>query len=384
MSVNANKSLTNSNERIIGIDLVKIIAIFLVTLLHITGIGGAVDAAENPLSKFVLCSLEGVSFSCINLFALSTGFLYYGTKTHFSRLIGLWFQVVFWAILANIGPAAYLKDLSILTETPFVRIFVVSFCTYWYFTAYFALFFFIPLFNYAIKKISEKHFIFFLFSSLVIFGILPFLFNNDLFQTVKGYSFVWLSIIYLIGAGFRKFNFNQRIKTSFLALTVFITCLLQSIIAFLSNSRSLTFMGVDYNKTYENYNFIVTLALSISLFLLISKIRISGKNIRKFIITLSSASFSVYLIQCNHSVMETFIENQLGFIGSFSPTKALAAAVGISLAIYIAFTLLGILQNYIFKLLHINKLCRTIESIFIKIFNTFYSKILCRCVHNNT
>lgn len=382
MSVNANKSLTNSNERIIGIDLVKIIAIFLVTLLHITGIGGAVDAADNPITKFLLSSIEGISFICINLFALSTGFLCYGRKNKLSHLFQLWFQVIFWALVANIGPAIFRKDLSILTETPFVRIFVISFCTYWYFVAYFALFFFMPLLNSTVEKITEKGFIGFFTVSAVVFGILPFLFNNDLYRLNKGYCVLWLAYLYILGAGFKKFNYIQRI-TKVVLCTVFLICAaVQSILTCASHSFSISFMGVNYSNIYEHYNFINTILLSTSLFLLVAGIKIDNKKVRKITQSAASSAFSVYLIQCNHSVMREFIENHMSFIGKYSPVIAVLAVFGIALAIYVSFSILGMGQSVLFKFCRIDKICDKAETLARKVFLFCYNKIYTKCLKN--
>ena len=91
-------TLNNNKNYYSGIDILKIFAMFLVTVLHVTGLGGTIESAANPITKFVLCSMEGVSFSCIDIFALSTGFLCYGKKNRFSRLFNIWLQVIFWAI----------------------------------------------------------------------------------------------------------------------------------------------------------------------------------------------------------------------------------------------------------------------------------------------
>lgn len=381
------KSSTFSNkliqsERIIGIDIVKIVAIFLVTLLHITGIGGAIDAAENPLTNFLLCSLNGVSFCCINLFALATGFLYYNRKNRYSKLLQLWIQVVFWAVFANIIPALYYKDLSILTETPFVRIFVVSFLTYWYVDAYFVLFLFIPMLNAAIEKMNKKSFVAFFIISSVLLGVIPFLFNNDIANLIKGYSFAWLAYLFLLGAGIKKFDYINRIKSSVLTVTVIISALIQILTTFICRNYKPNFMGIDYSGIYENYNFIIMILFSLSLFLLIARIKVKNTKIIKIICAVSSAAFSVYLIQCNHSVLEYLIDKHFSFLGTYSSIAAFAAAIGISLAIYIIFTILGILQNKLFNICRINKLCDFIELTAKKVFDLFYSKILSKCVKN--
>lgn len=382
------KSSTSSNkliqsERIIGIDIVKIVAMFSVTLLHITGIGGAIDAAENPLTNFLLCSLNGVSFCCINLFALTTGFLYYNRKTHCSRLIELWIQVVFWSVFANIIPAVYFKDFSFLIKSPLYRIFVISFSTYWYIDAYFALFLFIPLLNAAIEKLNQKQFIVSLTAASVLFGIIPFLFDNkEIIRLFSGNSFMWIAYLYLIGAGIKKYNLINRVKNSVLITAIIISSAIQIVTTYICRNLNTTFYDIDYSKVYGNYNFIVVFILSISLFMLISKINTKSLKLKKIIILLSTVSLSVYLIQCNHAVWNNLIVDQFGFIGKNSPISAVISAIGVSMALYIGFTVLGILQNKLFKICKIKNLCNSIENIAKKVFDLFYSKFLSKCVKN--
>lgn len=90
-----------------GIDLLKIVAMFLVLLLHILGHGGILGKLMSTppelLSKYGMAWLiEIIAYCSVNCFALTTGYNYYGKKPHWSNLINLLFQIIFYSSVITI------------------------------------------------------------------------------------------------------------------------------------------------------------------------------------------------------------------------------------------------------------------------------------------
>ncbi len=73
---------------------------------------------------------------------------------------------------------------------------------YWFMTAYVGMFFFIPLMNLMLEKASKRMLTEFLVAVLVVFSFLPCLFTilpQDSPGLHRGYSMVWLIMLYLVG-----------------------------------------------------------------------------------------------------------------------------------------------------------------------------------------
>lgn len=69
------------NSRNYGIDLLRIVAMFLVVILHILGQGGVLKAVEsNEINFTVSWLLEIGAYCAVNCYALITGFVLFFRK----------------------------------------------------------------------------------------------------------------------------------------------------------------------------------------------------------------------------------------------------------------------------------------------------------------
>ena len=77
-------------ERNYGIDLLKIVSMFMVVVLHVLRHGGILEVAW-VIEPLCLCA--------VNLFALTTGYLCIDKKFKFKNVINLWIWVLFYNVL---------------------------------------------------------------------------------------------------------------------------------------------------------------------------------------------------------------------------------------------------------------------------------------------
>lgn len=368
------------DKRNYGIDLVKIVAMLLVTFVHILRRGGAIDGSLTHTTKGVLCVLEGVAFCCINLFAMSTGFLCYGKKTKLSRLLQLWMQVFFWSVAVSFGVALYSHDMSIIIKKFKTVFFVFTSNTYWYFTAYVALFFLIPVINYLLENIDTKRIFRFTVIFFVLFSIVPFVFNEDKY-TAKGYSFVWLVYMYLVGALIKKYDILSKVKQykAFIGIVLF-TILEGTAICIFFNPKNHILKA--YKNIPEKYNFFLVVLLSIFIFLFVAKLQIKGKFLKSAVKMLSATSFSVYLIHVHPLIFDKYFAKLFKFIGSYSWSKAIGAVLLFGIILYTCCTILGWIQMKLFELIKINKLCDYLAKKTIMAYNKLYSRFLYKLAEN--
>lgn len=368
------------DRRNYGIDLVKIFAMFLVVIVHIVRKGGAIDASLTHATKGVLCVLEGVAFCCINLFAMSTGFLCYGKKTKLSRLLQLWLQVLFWSVTVSMGVALYAHDMGLIAKKFNVVFFVLTGNTYWYFTAYVALFFLIPAINYLLENLDSKKTFKFTIVFLFLFSIVPFIFNEDKY-TARGYSFVWLAYMYLIGALIKKYDILSKVKRYKALIGIVVFTILQGAALCLLFNPKIEILK-KYKNIPERYNCIFVVFLSISIFLFLAKTQVKGKFLKSAVKMLSATSFSVYLIHVHPLVFEKYFGKLFKFIGSYSWPKALGTVLLCALVIYASCTILGWIQMKLFELIKINKLCDYLAKKIRIAYNKLYSRFLYKLAEN--
>ena len=110
-----------------------------------------------PLYKSQLLSLHILTDWHNNGFALISGIV--GYKSHrYSKLIYLWLTVVFYSVGIHLYIKYFHKKFIIVNDIS-VEFFPIIFKRYWYFTAYFGMYLFLPVIN---KGISCLTIVFFL------------------------------------------------------------------------------------------------------------------------------------------------------------------------------------------------------------------------------
>lgn len=191
-----------------GIDLYKILCMFLVVSFHFSDHGSVQIAAgdELTLNWGVLAVSRVFGGICNCAFVLSTGYFLCEKKAGFARVARLWLQVLFYSVLC--GTAAFLMGFEPFSVTLLVKMFLpLTFAEYWYFTDYVILVLASPLINLLLDKMDRNQHLFLVaFCFLIIvwfpaFGILyvPGKFNFCFF------------FLYIVAAYLRKYRPGDRL-----------------------------------------------------------------------------------------------------------------------------------------------------------------------------
>lgn len=189
---------------------------FLVPILHILGNGGVLDNTPWMSSQYLAgWLLETVALCAVDCFALISGYVGSTAKFRWSRVGNLWLGIVFYTLLITALFAVWMPEV-VSKRTWFGAIFPITSNQYWFMTAYVGMFFFIPLMNLVLEKASKRMLTEFLVAVLVVFSFLPCLFTillqDSPYGLHRGYSMVWLIMLYLMGGYLRKYEIPQKLS----------------------------------------------------------------------------------------------------------------------------------------------------------------------------
>ena len=91
------------NERNFGIDLLRILAMYMVVVLHVLGHGGILEACERfSLNYYIAWVLETSAYCAVDIFAMITGYGIVNTKFNGFKMIPLWLNVFFYSAIITI------------------------------------------------------------------------------------------------------------------------------------------------------------------------------------------------------------------------------------------------------------------------------------------
>ena len=194
------------NNRNLGIDLLRAVAMFFVIIWHFVGQGGLLEHAEPGSIKFwVLSLVQILTVCCVNLYGLTTGYLMCDKSFRLSRVAKLWAITVFWSVAVSCVLFAVFPETRTFEE--FVSMFLpILRGRYWFFTAYFIVMMISPVLNLVIRSMTMGQYRLLLAVLFLIFGIIPVgSLGYDVLRISTGHHFSWMIVLYLIG-GYLKRN----------------------------------------------------------------------------------------------------------------------------------------------------------------------------------
>lgn len=351
MNLDTQKS---TNERNYGIDLLRIVSMIMIPLIHILGFSGILRLSTSlPIYHETVWFLEIASYCSVNTYALISGYVGYGRKQKYSNIIYLYFQVLFYTLSIITIIAVHTHNITLEMIIRAVFPFTDN-DDYWYFRAYFCLFFFIPFFNNMIETSSRVTIKKLIITMLFVFSILPTLLAVDFADTIDGYSFLWLAVMYIIGAYIKKYKVSFT-KTNIKNLLVYLVFV---IVTWLSKLVIELFTSGRFGNYLIKYTSPTIVVCSIFLFLFFKNIK-CGKYLIKFIKFFTPLTFGVYLFHTNIAFKRFFtvFANYL----SFNPFVMACAVIGTALGIWFISSLIDKVRLIIFNLLHIKSLSSLIE-----------------------
>lgn len=293
------------NNRNSNIDMIRIVAMLLVVALHCMDYGGFIKLSEANLFLSLFVSLNHtISICAVNCFALISGYLLTDCKKRWNKLAGLWVEVCFYsaffAVLFNI---VFPKKVTLLSVCK--SFFPISTNQYWYFTAYVGLFFLMPTLNAIVTFRSEQEFKKDIFNVVLLFSLYAFFIKDDIFFLNRGFSVWWLAIVYILGAGIKKYRMEERFSRQTLQLLLISDVLITSVLKLLMQKYGINIWGRLYSYNAPNIIF-----MAVVLFMLFLKIDFKNFLLKeKGLRILSSATFGVYLIHNNNYFNDLVFKN---------------------------------------------------------------------------
>ena len=334
----------------------------MIPVLHILGQGGILSNS-NALSVHneVAFLLEIASYCAVNSYAIISGYVGYEKKQKYSNILYLCFQVSFYIIVTTVVFYFFKPETVNLKTAVLEALFPFAYNTYWYFSAYFCLFFFMPFLNMVLDKFDRKNSKRLLLLLFFIFSLLPTIFHTDLGCTKSGYSFLWLGILYLAGAYIKKYNFSvlytNRANLIGYFICVIVTWLSKAFIEVVTKILFGQPKGGNYLLAYTSPTMVLC---SVFLLLFFANIK-CGKKLTGFIKIFAPLSFGVYLFHEESLIRDNFINN--AFIGylSLNPFIMVLAVLGTAIFIWLIGSLVDKIRLSIFKLLRVKQFSVFIE-----------------------
>lgn len=264
---------------------------FLIVSTHFLGHGGFIDhmVGANFVFGRILYSLFSPS---VNVFVLiSAYFTCRSTKLKWRKLIKLYAQVWTYSVALFIAFIIVNGKESFSVQWLLSSLFPVISGKYWFFSAYIFMMLASPFLNVIIGNIDKKtHF------AICIFAIVAGILSADVhivpqLSLEEGFSVAWFILLYFIGAFIRKYDVKVPKKWIFIPILVYVATFIA---------------GYFLNSSHAS---IIRTAPAVIILLALKDIKMQSGAAAKFVVSLSSKMFGVYLIHDSNEMRSYMYEN---------------------------------------------------------------------------
>lgn len=327
---------------------------FMVVVLHVLGHGGVLAAVSAPSWRYGLCwGLEAAAFCAVDCYALISGYVGSGRRFRLTGAVLLWLRVVFYTLLittaalviapGTVGPKHYLN-----------AIFPVMTRQYWYVSAYFGAFFFMPVLEAGVEKLPKKALTALLAALTALLTVLPFVFGTDPFSVGAGYSAFWLAYLYMLGAYLRKYALLEKLRgikaaAGFVLFTaVTLACkLLDGVLPFDGGALC-------------SYTSLTVLGASVCLLGLFSGLRVR-QGAGRFISFIAPTALSVYLIHAHPIVWNRLLGGLFAPLAQLPAPLCALAVLGCAVGVVTVCSAFDLLRELLFRLLRLKERLGSLE-----------------------
>lgn len=385
-------------KRMANIELLRILAMLMVTMLHYLGKSGILPQLTGPLTVngYLAWILELLSIAAVDIYMLISGFFLTETGFRTKRLIQLLCQVLFYSLLIPPVLIAFgvLKPSEITIYRLLYYILPTQMKHYWFISAYVMMYLFSPLLGIAVKSMKKNQL------RAVIVLLLLFLSVNKSILPVRlemddlGYDGIWFMCVYLVAAYLRLYGLAElrewaqrrsrryggnrknaadndaEVKKvlagtgglGYLAVSIVMLLLTLGVrFLYLKTGQFETFISA-----VTGYNHILTLTAAVCLFVGFYHMNLKEGKVSSLILRIAPYTLGVYLLHEHYEVRYLW-PAWLGANASGSPVSFLARCIFSVLLVFAAGILVDMVRGFLFRitgrLLAGSRVCGLLEKV---------------------
>jgi hypothetical protein len=343
---------------------------YMVVNLHILGQGGVLHNADGADSAAAWL-LEISAYCAVDCYAIISGYVSYSDEPkpyHYRKFLGFWVQVFTYSF--GITLVAFLLKQGAVGVKELVESFIpIATKQYWYASAYAGLFFVIPWINKLLRGCNRQEVSRLAFALIAIYIVYVTFANRfgDCFSLDAGYSFGWLTILYIVGAWMKKCDVPAYLNNRECLMGI-IFCVLFTWVIKMFIPANIT------NNIFINYTSFSIVFIALALVVMFSKLHM-GLIAERIVNCFAPAAFGVYLIHTHRLVWNYFMKEAFIWITNSSWWLLVIEVLISAFCIFIFCLLIEKIRLILFRILKIDELIKKIAIWIECSVDKIYSKI---------
>lgn len=299
-----------TKERIIGLDIVRCVALLFIIGVHFFLHNGFYYETQKGLWMLAANTLRWLTFSCVPMFIILTGYLKAEAKFSAKFYKGIVPILVTWVVISVV---CILFKAFYLGRDNTVLMWLVDFISYkgadyaWYIELYIGLFLLIPFLNQFFGWEKDKKYHIALVVTMAFTAFVPSLLDDI---TIEGMAVdilpnyfvsMWPLAYYFIGCFLRKYKFKINGFVCFAAAFMF--SMVKGLMSYISAYEDTFYKGIG-----GGYSDFFVAVITTLVFMAFYQLDIKNKWIRHDFAHVSQRALHIYLLS---SIADTFANNWL-------------------------------------------------------------------------
>ncbi|MBQ2991106.1 MAG: acyltransferase [Clostridia bacterium] len=345
-------------QRNYGVDLLRILSMLMIVTMHVLWQGGLLRTADPSGAHYALgWAVEIACYCAVNCYGMISGYVGCTGRLRAGRVLLMWLQAAFYAVgLRLVCGALFPQTINIWEWKQGLR--PIGYHFYWYYSAYFGLTLCTPALNAALRAMKKRECQAVLALMLFACSVLTTYSKADGMVVAKGYSVLWLAVLYLLGGYVRLYEREDRLIGLLRRFGFAVYLLSAALMWLMMVGRWWLTGGTRHLATDQTITFTYPLVVVCAAALFASMTGVKpGRRMQRCIAYLSPAAFGVYLIHANPDVWMTMIIDRFLFLGDVSAAALVPALAASVIGVYAVCTAIERLRMRMFALLRIEKAC---------------------------
>lgn len=339
-----------------NIELLRVIAMFMVVVLHCNAFGKNMQQTDLlTLNWFGVYFLEFLSIVAVNCYVLISGYFLITSEFRWRKLFTIWLQILFYSIsfYCIIGPIYGWGSMFTLIYS----VFPVASKSYWFATTYIVLYILSPFLNVAIRSMSKSQLQCCILVLLTTFSLWSSIFSFvTTLDPTNGYGIIWFVTLYFVAAYMRIYQPYKNVRKKYYLL-VYILIVFLAILCLVIAQK----ISFPWILAFQRYNGLGTFVASLSLFAYFLLVDFSYTKFNTSVVKLSSLTFGVYLIHENFLVREHLYTDILNMPLYVNTPIQVPYIIVCALCIYIIASLIEYFRQKIFAILRVDVFAQNLD-----------------------
>ncbi|MCQ2390294.1 MAG: acyltransferase [Kiritimatiellae bacterium] len=328
------------NPRHQGLDLARIVFMFLIVLRHGAFQSGATTQGMALKVNYLLgVAINDLTAVAVNGFVLISSYFLCQQEFRSVRLVRLWASVLFYSL--GVLMVAWVSGFPVTARMVVGSCLPIVTGTYWFISEYFLLVALSPVLNVALNQLSFRQYRALMVVLLLAYSVLPSL-GLDTFSSGHGYSIGWFIVLYVTAVYLRRFRGSPAMGRSLAGYAV----ATMATFVWLGAKFVLKQRGVELVPP-DCYDFLPTFLASVCLFRFFSAVDLRSRVICRLVGVLAPLTLGVYLFH-DHVLKHALWRDLLG-IDRFADSPLWALRVlGCVGVVYVAGSVVEAIRRWIF------------------------------------